>query len=127
MIEGFVFVEDHENIFYRRAQAFDRLFSGQARLRLRRFCPVPVKWHDIASWIGLQGHHWLVRFLRQIARGEAKLRHAAAAKAAQDWTKNRSMRPPIPLVQQAEVWQFPFLTMLGWQASVIIRRETQKK
>src|ERR1019366_7172872 len=71
MIEGFVFVEDHENIFYQGAKTFDRFFPGKGRLIA--LCPVPEKRQHIRAWIGLQGHHWLVSFLRQGARREANL------------------------------------------------------
>ena len=62
MIEGFVFLEDHENIFYRRAKVFDRLFPGKSRLVALR--PVPVKWQHVRCRIGLQGHKLGVRLLR---------------------------------------------------------------
>jgi hypothetical protein len=62
MIEGFVFLEDHENIFYRRAKVFDRLFPGKSRLVALR--PIPVKWQHVRCRIGLQGHKLGVRLLR---------------------------------------------------------------
>ncbi|PNE11304.1 MAG: hypothetical protein CR217_09575 [Beijerinckiaceae bacterium] len=85
-------MENHENIFHRRAKALDRLFPGKARLRTLR--PVSVKWHDIGTWIGLQGHGWNVRFLRQTHRREANLRQSCRNRGGTRIEKKSRHAPP---------------------------------
>jgi hypothetical protein len=112
IIERLVFFEDHKNIFHRRAETFDRLFPGKARLRALH--PVSVKRQHIGTRIGLQGHGWNVPFLCQPHRRDAKLRRSRRNQGGTRIKKKSNHAPPKFLwPKQAEVCQFPRLTMLG--------------